>query len=101
MREIPDRSNQGKKQVALVASRREGETWRQAAARQARDAGLEAEVLEAFDEHTDAGHDAPRACWMALYDWDCLSLGEVPIDDGEGGTVPETRVEPSDVGGRS
>lgn len=80
--------------IALMATRNEGETWREAAERHGREWGLHAEVVEAFDEHVATGETEDRACWMALWDWDCLAIGEVPNEH------PAVLLTPEDVGGR-
>lgn len=61
----------------LGAERREGETWRQCAERNAIEAGgLGAEVLEEFDRMVSEGAPEDRACFAALWEWDCLSFVE-------------------------
>lgn len=58
--------------MSLGCARREGESWRECAARYGRAWGLEREVLEYFDRFVAEGDAEARACWGALLEWDCL-----------------------------
>ena len=69
--------------MSLVLKRLEGETWRDAALRQAAKYGLEEEVKYAYRKYT--GEECDR--WFAAcYDWDVLVFEEDP-----GGTNGDTK----------
>lgn len=54
---------------SVFVSRREGESWRQAAERIGAQNGLAREVCEAYDAAIRRGCDEPTAAWAACYDW--------------------------------
>lgn len=57
-------------EISIGIRRRDGETWRECAARIGRHWHLEAEVLEEFDAFIAAGDDEAEAAWCACYEWD-------------------------------
>lgn len=58
--------------TGLSLTRNEGETWREAAKRQATRFGLQDEVLEEFDMAVAAGEPEEQAAWGACLEWDVL-----------------------------
>jgi len=58
--------------MSLVLSKREDQTWRDAAIEQARRYGMERDVTEYFDRFIAAGDDEAEAAWSACYEWDVL-----------------------------
>lgn len=64
--------------LKLGVRRNDGETWRECAARHAEH--LSEEVLEEFDRQVANGTPEGEACWGALWDWDCLTIIDVPDD---------------------
>lgn len=66
--------------VGLGLSLLDGEGWREAVARLAREDGkfdLREECLEEFDRLIAVGVMADMAAWRALCEWDCLPVVEV------------------------
>lgn len=60
--------------MKLGISRLEGETWRQAAERQAKKWGVEDDVLETYDALSPTDDDNVDAAWAACREWDVLEL---------------------------
>ncbi len=58
--------------MPLVLHKKEGETWKQAALRQASSFKLQDEVTTAYNNYTKNGMPKEEAAWCACYDWDLL-----------------------------
>lgn len=58
--------------MSLVLKKRESETWREAALRQAARYNMEGEVAEFYDRFIAAGDTEDQAAWGACYEWDVL-----------------------------
>ena len=52
----------------------EGESWRDVVARIGKWAGVQDEVLEAYDFYDGNMHDKQQAAFIALYEWDAMPL---------------------------
>ena len=60
--------------MALIASRKHGETWREAVVRRAGQYGLVSDCLAVFDNLVQKGASEDLAAWAALYEWDLLDF---------------------------
>jgi hypothetical protein len=58
--------------MGLVLKKREGETWREAALRQASRYSMQSEVAEFYDRFIAEGDTEDRAAWAACLEWDVL-----------------------------
>lgn len=67
--------------MALGLTRQPGESWLEAAVRQASKWGLEAEVREDYEAFVAAGEDEAQAAWGACYEWDVLDYMAEGNDD--------------------
>lgn len=71
--------------MALVASRKHGETWREAVVRRAERYGCVSECLAVFDGLVRKGASDDLAAWTALYECDLLDFEpDRSIRRGEG-----------------
>jgi hypothetical protein len=61
-------------EYSLGIERKEGETWRECAARIGRQHGLESEVLYFYDEDIKAGVPEDKAAWGACLEWDVCDM---------------------------
>jgi hypothetical protein len=67
--------------MGLVLKKREGETWREAALRQAKKHRMESKVAQEYDHYLSCGHEPCRAAWCACYEWDVLDFIDEPVSN--------------------
>jgi len=58
--------------IAYILPRLEGETWLDAALRQAPSPTMKQEVKHSYDKYVENEMAVEKAAWQACYDWDLL-----------------------------
>lgn len=58
--------------MPLVVKKLDGETWKECCERIAMQFKMDYECLEEYERLISQGKPEDEACWMALYEWDCV-----------------------------